>query len=234
MAKAITATGIMNIIRINPLPKWWMLALATLLITFAAPSLTARLIELPGNDAREKMIKGASLSPEELTEIYETRRRTAEWYPLSASLNDLAMVLIEKARTAGAEDAVKLLAEAEYWQRKALALSPADPFGWFRLAYLIYRAEGPSARVAEAWRQSMINGPFEPRLIQARLEMGLQLGKLVPQEAESYVPRLIREMADEDMQALADLAKRGHYISIVESALMTAPAFLADFRSKIQ
>ena len=233
---AITTIGTMNIIQTKPsvLPVWWMAWIAILLVAFAAPSLIARFVLMPGDEARISLLKGEKIGDDDLEKFYLTRRRAAAWFPENALYNDLSLAAIERAtRTKDQEQVRSLYREAELWERKALNVSPADPYGWYRLAYLNYVTEGATKHVADAWSMSLSTAPYEPRLVYPRLEMAMSLGLMIDVNAEIHIPRLIREAWDDHPDRLAGLAEKANYIPAVENALKNDPEALADFLQKV-
>lgn len=238
MAKGTTATGITSIIPTKGfiLPPLWIGAVALLLLWFGTPALVARLSLLPGDSARGEVVEGRPVSQAEVEVMRQSRLATAGWYPLSNSYNDLALSAFNRGgETKSKEEAQVHFTEAEAWERAALGLSPVDPFGWFRLAYLSFVADGgkPSARTAAAWAQSLSAGPYEPTLMLARLQMGFSHLPFLTPEAKSHIPRLIRGAAIFDAEGLARLAKASFTTTLVEEALVGDEAALRAFRERI-
>lgn len=214
-------------------PLWWKAWIAILLIMFGVPSLFARLVMLGGDESRLDLLGGATLSSEALARVEESRRRAAAWFPENTLLNDLALVALNKAGRTDNEQATAFLREAEMWERRALAVSPADPFGWYRLSYLFYAADGgPTDRAVAAWRQSMATGPYEYALIFPRLEMAVALGDRLGEGDQAYVQGLIRAAWKDHPDRLAKLAMDGTYLTKVEEALANDADDLAAFREK--
>ncbi|MGE4350921.1 MAG: hypothetical protein AB7E52_01885 [Bdellovibrionales bacterium] len=234
---AIIIIGIMTITQTKNLlfPLWWKVWIVVLLLVFATPSLMARLIHLPGDEERLHLLQGQKVSEEALDSLYHSRFVTSRWFPENDSYNVLSLVALERAQRSSGEEVKNNLLEADFWERKALAVSPADPYGWYRLAFIYYRMQGPSLSVALAWRESMASAPYEPRLIYPRLQMAMGLGSFLTDEfAKFYVPPLIRDAWNEDPDRLTKLAKEGAFISEVENALRGDPKGLASFRQKLK
>lgn len=238
MGKVITVINIMLTMwtrKSDILPNGWILGLAVLLLILGVPALCARVLELPGDSIRFAMLEGQNVSPEEMDALEASRRRVVSFYPTNANLNDLALIALTRGNQAEGERAKAFFAESEKWQRQALAKTPADPYGWFRLAYLFLMEDGPvSARTAAAWAQSMAVAPYEPLLMIPRLHMGMSNYALMTAEAKSYIPLLVRGASIFDAEGLARIAKAGNFVEIVRDALAGNPDELRDFEQQIK
>ena len=206
--------------------------MAILLFAFGVPSLIARAIHSRGDDVALAVMQGEHPSDDGLVRLDISRRTTAAWFPMNNLYNDLALVALERSGRAKDPSISKAyIKEAELWQRKALFISPADPYGWYRLAYLYYLTDGPSQRVADAWTQSLAVAPFEPRLLVPHLQMAMSLGDKIEEETRKSYPRLARDAWREDPQNLAKAAQDGSFVTIVEDALRNDPEDLQQFRA---
>ncbi len=235
MAMAITIIVIMNTTRTrSPLvPFWWMAWLGLLLIVFGSPFLVGRFIEISGESARLALLEGRVVSARELNTLESGRLRVSPWIHTNSLYNDLALVSLERAETVSrAEEKEAFFQEAEAWQRKALWVSPSDPYGWFRLAYLLYQ-KGNLQQVAEAWRQSLSSAPYEPRLLLPRLQMALALGEALDEASRHQIPKLVREAWAYDPTGLAKVAKAGRFASVVEAALRDDMQSLKHFQDQL-
>ncbi len=236
MATAITITVIMNTTRTRPplIPLWWMAWLGLLLLVFGIPFLVGRFMELSGDSVRLALLEGKEVSARELNTLEEGRLRVAPWIHTNALYNDLALVALERAKTLSeADQKAALFQNAEVWQRKALWVSPSDPYGWFRLAYLLYQKKGGLQQAAEAWRQSLASAPYEPRLLLPRLQMALALGEVLDEASRHQLPRLVREAWAYDPTGLAKAAKAGRFIAVVEAALRDDAQSLKHFQDQL-
>lgn len=191
-------------------------------------------MELPGEAGRLALLEGRTLSSGALDAVVQSRTRTVGWFPFAASANDLALVAMARAeRARDADEARTHRAQAEWWQRRALGLSPADPYGWFRLAFLLHAEKGPGPASAQAFGLSLLAAPYEPRLMLSRLQMGIALYSWLDAGAKSHLPRLIRGAAIYDADGLARLAKAGAFTGMVEDALVGEEKALGYFRERL-
>ncbi len=238
MAMAIITTGIMNITQTKSTlwSFWWKAWLAILLLVFGLPSMVARFVLLPADDVRPRLLAGEKIENVDLARFYASRQFASSWFPENALYNDLASASFEMADRVKDETARKFMEDSALWEYKALAASPADAFGWYRMAYLYYSVDGPSQRAMQAWSMSLASAPYEPRLVFPRLQMAMSLGaKFLQQDsARLHVPHLIREAWDDHPDRLAELAMHGSFITVVEDVLRNNPDDLAAFHTKIK
>jgi len=232
MVTATIINGTMNTIPTNRLllSRWWMAFVAILLMIMGIPSLAARLVLRAGDEIQLSILQGNSVSDEDLTTLAAGRRAISSWFHLNAAYNDLALSSLERSgRVTDKIQAANLLKEAVAWQYKALFVSPADPYGWYRLSYLYFVTEGPSQRAAGAWKQSLNAASYEPRLLVTRVQMAMSLGNVIDTETRSQLPRMVREAWDEDPDLLLRTARDGSFLSFVESSLADDAESLEQF-----
>ncbi len=235
MATAITITGIMNIMLTKPriLPFWWMAWIALMLFLFSLSSVSARFLMLSGDPVRLALLEGETLDAASLDRLESSRLRVVRWFSPASVAGDLAVLSLQRAQGAATEEKKEAFLGAEKWQRTGLSNAPADPYGWFRLAFLLYRTEGSSVQAAKAWAQSLDAAPYEPRLSFARLQMAMQLDPFLDNNARRHVPVLIRSLVKDDPEALAIAALARAYVSVVEEALVNEDVDLKAFREQV-
>ena len=228
----IIITGIMNIIQTkkSDFALWWLGWMGLILFVFAFPCLAARLILLPGDMVRDEILAGQGVSQSDMDRFISSRQTVVAWFPHHSVPNDLALLAMQGVRRGGDDRAV---AAALLWEQRALRDAPANPFGWYRLAYLYFMQEGPSSRVEEAWRRSIEAAPFEPSLALSRLDMGMKIEAGLEEHEQAYLPALMRVQAKVSVTALAQEALRGHYVARVEDALAQDQDDLKAFREAV-
>lgn len=235
MATAITITGIMNTTPTKAaFPSWWVAGLALILIGLGTPMTAGRFLLLSGDDTRAALLDGRRVPQAELGAFEGGRLRVAAWFPVNTVFNDLTMATIERSLQTRPQERAVFLKDAEYWQRRALGITPADTYGWFRLAFLFLSQDGPSSRSAAAFAQSMASAPYEPRLLSARIQMAIKLGSFLDPDLQRRVPFMIRDAMRMDEEALARTAKAGGFAAVVERALADSPDDLERFRSNLK
>jgi hypothetical protein len=213
-----------QVTKAEPLVPAWMLGtLASLLILLAVPSLMARLVALPGDALVLEMRQGKALSPDQLDRAEQSRLRVIHWFPINTYFNDLAEIALLRT-VAHQTEAIEAYKKVETWQHRALRLSPADAYGWFRLAYLYELAKAPVSAVSAAWWQSYAAAPYEPRLFLPRLEMAVRLGPTLGGEArERAIGNLIRDAWNYNPWDLTRSARDRVYLSLLNETFRDDP-----------
>lgn len=235
MVTAITIIVIMNITQIKstlktwPLvPKWIMIGGVLILVVFSLQPLAARLMTVSGEETRAKFLSGKDVSQEEMNSYISGRESVVSWFPYSSFYSDLAMVALDKA-VKEPKQKKAFMENATYWQDQALKASPSDPYGWFRLAYIYESTKGQKERAAEAWQQSYITAPYEPRLLLSRLAMGRRLEPLLGIDAPELIQRFIRQAWDDNPWHLTRMARDDKFLDLAKEALQGDEAALIRF-----
>ncbi len=228
MAMVITIIGIMNITLINQrrlIPEWWCILLAIVLLVFALPPFVARSVTVWDEETRSAFLSGKEISEGQARNYISGRESVVGWFPYSVFLNDLSMIALDHV-TKDPNHAQAYLDNAFYWQKKALRVAPADPYGWFRLAFIQERL-GQKDKAAEAWLQSYMSAPYEPRLLLSRLGMAQRLHNNLGDDAPALILQLIRQAWAYNPWHLTRMARDNQFIALAKEALMYDTAALA-------
>jgi hypothetical protein len=138
---------------------------------------------------------------------------------LARAYQDAARARIAQAKREGEPNAAEAaLAAADADLRSGLALAPADPFGWNRLAYVEYRSHR-LIQAAGAWRLSIETGLFDHGLVPSRAESGLALWPYMDLPARDAFGEELYAYWRWEPTSVAGLAHRFHSESIVQQAL---------------
>jgi hypothetical protein len=207
-------------------------ALGAVIVAIGLPRAVAALWEALQDPVMRAVEHVEPVTPAELRALEASRRLALAWVPAARRHADRATALLALAHAQSPDDPTadprfeEALAEIE----AGLALGPADPVGWARLASLRLLAGAPDGALA-ALRLSLATGahvPAETRL--GRIETGLALERLGQGAALrlaidgeirllwAQAPDLVRERAEADASLLARLAVRER-LSVVESPL---------------
>jgi hypothetical protein len=236
MAMGITATGIMSTTPTKvAFPAWWVASLGLILLALGAPMLVGRLMLLPGDGTREGLLQWRPVTSSVLESFEASRSRVVGWFPVNTVTGDMSMASFSKGMMARkTEERDIYLKDAEYWQHRALSISPADAYGWLRLAFVYQAVDGVSLRVAEALRQSIASAPFEPRLMAARVHLAVRQDRFLDPDVKRRLPFMIREAFAADEEALVRLAKKEQFIALVDQALADDSEALARFHEDLK
>lgn len=124
-----------------------------------------RLIHLRGDGVREALVGRKVVTGDQLNLFEQTRTTTLGWHETAGAWTDLAMGAMSR------KDYLKVREREE----RALALAPANPYGWAALAYVLLQTEGPTTRAKEALRLSVLTGPQERKLASSRRNIAKRL-----------------------------------------------------------
>ena len=141
------------------------------LLDLALPRTVAALLRLPGNPALTRVQERKPVDDTGLETLIASRKSALSWAqsgPDAAALG-LGQLLLARGPNGARGYDQALVAEAIATLRGGLALGPADPHAWARLAYADLVANGASARVARALEMSLDTAPYDPRLLRVRL-----------------------------------------------------------------
>lgn len=129
------------------------------------------------------------------------------WAPGGEVRLDRGLVLVHRAQNALPAEQAALFAAAEQATAAGLALSPGEPGGWARLAWL-RRQRGDDDGAVAALRMSFLSGAFAPPLMRSRLELALALRPAMDEEMLSLLRRQIRLVWILSPEFVAELAQR--------------------------
>ena len=167
------------------------------LLALGVPRLMAGLAEARG----DPRILAAPAPPAELHRLAESRRASLAWMRSGEALKTLGAA---EAEFAGSGEEAKR-ADAMSDLEKGLALAPADPAGWLRLAEL--RGTSDPGMI-KALRLSIYTGAREPGLLLRRLDLGLAAWPSLDEELRTLMRDQIRHAASLDRGAVESIARR--------------------------
>lgn len=147
---------------------------AVVVIQLQIPTLAARLAELPGEPAMNRLDEPESLTAAAFERIFTSRANARAWSDDPTVAKSLGLALLVQAQTgdveSGAED-TRLRAAIEEL-RHGLAQAPGDAPAWTQLA-LAHALLGEDAAAAAALDASVATGPNYASLAPVRSQLGL-------------------------------------------------------------
>jgi hypothetical protein len=197
------------------------------------PSFGARTILLDNDDSRSIATNTPPVPEKNVEGWIRSLKRSLAWREMSSTMDNLVLAGLTQSQLVAnrPELAKKELEEASLWQTLSLARSPANAYGWARLAYMQIQTEGITPSAASMLQLSLKTGPYEPSLALSRLSMAMMLFNYLDDATKAVLPSLIRLAWNEDPEQLAQAAKRGNFVSMVEQSLRNDPADLDSFRN---
>lgn len=152
------------------------LVLALLVLGLAVPRLLGAWAMLPGNPVYDAMRPGGS-RPDfaDLRALMDSRIQALRWIDDPAAWAQLGAAQAALARRAGTRtpEGLRFVLESIESHRASLALAPADPYAWLRLANMTARIEGYSENVAKFLKMSVLTGPNERAIVLHRTQLAL-------------------------------------------------------------
>ena len=117
--------------------------------------------------------------------------------------------------------------------KTGLALAPANPFVWTRLAYAQSLLTGPSPSVASALRMALLTARYEPRLLFIRLELCLRSWSYFKSDDHQLVFQQVRLAWRKNGRRLVDLAVETGQVNVVRAALLGSRKDLSGFEKRL-
>ena len=201
----------------------------------ALPRFWAAAYRLPANGVLGQLSNGDAVSDARLARAERALERSLAVREQSKTLNDLARINLQQALQGdlGSAPATAWLASSAERQRRALARSPANSFGWLRLSHLALlrdsvRGAQKSGAVA-ALLHSRAQSPFFEALLWRQLDFALLLWPVLePQQRLLLQPQIVAA-ARRSTWRLEKLTTQRHAAVAVRQALEPHDALLADF-----
>jgi hypothetical protein len=169
------------------------LAAGLLLIGLAAPRFVAASLSLTARNPLWDAGRGKKPTDAALDRAASDIAHAQSWVPNGGQETDRSILLAMRAVRAGsAADRTRLLRSSEAAAIAGLALSPAQPSGWARLAWLRARLGNP-AGAATALRLSLETGSVMPPITVDRLALGLSLLPHMDAATKAALAREVRQ-----------------------------------------
>jgi hypothetical protein len=201
------------------------------LLYLALPRTIAAVLKLPGNPVLTRIQERKPVDAEGLATLIASRKRAVFWADSGrdrAVLGLAQLLLARRSQGAGGYER-GLAVDAIDSLRDGLALAPASPHAWTRLAYAELVANGPSAPVASALEMSLRTAPFDPRLLRVRIELCLRAWPYLTAAARRLVHEQVRLAWRQSGSELIAIARHAGREDVVRGALSQRPADRAEF-----
>lgn len=208
------------------------LAAGLLLLWFATPRLISGLYQAAHDQTLRDLARpGNAVSALDAARAGESRSEALQWLETGRAWSELGAIRLLQAETTGYRSlwgrAYLLRSIAAH--REGLALNPAQPYTWTRLARATLTQEGVTPALNPLLKMAVLTGPYEPRLLVSRLELGLIAWPGLDDAVRALMAEQIRIVARFYPERLARLAKRHYALSIVRDALATDPELSRRF-----
>lgn len=178
-----------------------------------------------------KLKDGFSVSDKELNDLINKQRFTANFSNDGLLLQDLGFTELTMAKRYGyfSKEGASMLDLAKNHLQDGLALSPANSYGWLRLAYINTLTEGASKDVSNAVYMSVTTSPYNYKMIYYRLSLAIISWDYFNEDNKETLLQQIRVAWRWDKKQVFNLATSENAKNIIENALLPSPEDTLEF-----
>ena len=206
------------------------------LVVAGIPRTIAAFTMLPGDPVLREIQNLRPVEQDSLDVLITAQGRGLFFGESGRKWTDLGLAQLLLAREQGVQGGFgkEMVSEAIASLKTGLALAPANPFAWTRLAYARSLLSGPSPSVASALRMAMLTARYEPRLLFIRLELCLQSWSYFRPDDRELVYREVRFAWRKKPKRLVDLAVGTGRVNVVRAALLRSREDLSAFEKRLR
>jgi len=202
-------------------------------VTLGLSQFMAGLYLGPHDDTLRDIAAGRPVSAAILKRTQDGREAALSWVRQGSVLSDLSVLRFAALAQAPAFSAERrtIAADAVALQRRALALAPADGFGWVRLLQGLAVAAAPVGEVTPILRMAVARAANESTLVRARVNVALLYWRGLDGDLRAGIGADIRRAALWSPDALARLARARFLEDEVGRMLLGDPRALARYNA---
>ena len=204
------------------------LLLGVSILWLGVPRLVAAFLLLPGDGTVKRIQAKMPVTEKKLAELVSSRENALEWVTSGRLRTDLALGRLMLGRGEGQIPSSQINQSIRDL-KAGLAVAPANPYAWARLAVAEQLAGGPSTSVASALVMSVVTGPYEPDLIPLRLDLGFQNWRHLSSRDRDLVRQQIRFGWVRSKKRILEMSRDPRSLAIIRAALVRNPGSLAAF-----
>ena len=206
------------------------------LVVAGIPRTIAAFTMLPGDPVLREIQNLRPVEQDNLDVLIVAQGRGLLFGESGRKWTDLGLAQLLLAREQGVPGGIKLemVSPAIASLKTGLALAPANPFAWTRLAYAQSLMTGPSPSVASALRMAMLTARYEPRLLFIRLELCLRSWSYFRPDDRELVYQQVRFAWRKKPKRLVDLAVGTGRVNVVRAALLRSREDLSAFEKRLR
>lgn len=195
-----------------------------LLVALAVPRFMAAAISAPYDQTLRDMgdaAKAGSVSQEAISAAILSRKRALRWQDSPRLWTDLGALQLEQAEAAGlaTPKGRELATRSLDSHRQGLALDPAQPYAWLRLAKAELVTTGMTPALNPPLQMSVRTAPREPQLVLDRLDLAFTVWPMLDKTTRAMMNEQIVIAARFYDKKLALMARRHQALDIVADAL---------------
>ena len=208
----------------------------TVLLVGGVPRTIAALATLPGGPVLHEIQSLRPAGRDDLEILIASQRRGLRFGASGRKWTDLGLAQLLLAREQGVSGGitVEMVSPAIASLKTGLALAPANPFAWTRLAYAQSLITGPSRSVASSLRMALLTARYEPRLLFIRLELCLRSWSFFKSDGHELVFQQVRLAWRKNGKRLVDLAVETGQVNVVRAALLGSRKDLSSLEKRLR
>jgi len=211
-------------------------AISIALLAWGLPRTISAFVMAPSAPVLRKLQNLQVVETEDLETLVASQERGLTWSSRGRTLTDLglAQLLIAERLGEGIPEKRQLVEEAIGSLKSGLALAPANPYAWTRLAYATYQLRGWTPEALSALRLAFATAPYDPRLLLSRLRLSFLAWPELLREDRELVLQQVRYAWKRNPDELSRLAVDFGQINVVRAALLRDPDDLAAFEERLR
>ncbi len=196
----------------------------------------AALAMLPSGPVLREIQNLRPVGRDDLEILVASQRRGLRFGESGRKWTDLGLAQLLLAREQGVPGGIKIemVSQAIASLKTGLALAPANPFAWTRLAYAQSLMTGASPSVASALRMALLTARYEPRLLFIRLELCLRSWSFFRTDDQELVFQQVRLAWRKSRKRLVDMAVKTGQVNVVRAALLGSRKDLSAFEKRLR
>jgi len=199
-------------------------AAGVFLLALAGPRFMASAITAPYDQTMRSLADPAQaerLSPAVIQAAAFSRARAVRWQDSPRAWTDLGALQLEQAEAAGfaTEKGRELVGRSLESHRRGLALDPAQPYAWLRLARAEFVLHGVTPALNPPLQMSVRTAPREPQLVLDRLDLAFTAWPMLDKTTRAMMEEQIVIAARFYERKLAVLARQHQALDILAEAL---------------
>jgi len=206
------------------------------LLAWGVPRTISAFVMAPSAPVLRKLQNLQVVETEELETLVAAQQRGLTWSSRGRTLTDLGLAQLLIAERLEEDDPEKRqqIEEAIASLKSGLALAPANPYAWTRLAYASFQVDGWSPEALSALRLAFATAPYDPRLLLSRLRLSFLAWPHLLREDRDLVLQQVRYAWDRNPDELTRMAMDFGQINLVRAALLRDPGDLSAFEERLR
>ncbi len=210
--------------------------MALALLTWGISRTISAFVMAPSAPVLRKLQNLQIVQTEELETLVAAQRRGLIWSSRGRTFTDLglAQLLIAERLGQNVPEKRRQIEEAIASLKSGLAIAPANPYAWTRLAYALFQVRGWTPEALSALRLAFVTAPYDPRLLMSRLRLSFLAWPHLLLEDRDLVLQQIRYAWRHDPSELTRMAAGFKQVNLVRAALLGYPRDLSAFEERLK